>query len=164
MMTPLTADPTPLSRVLARLAALSLMGTAVTIGLWPIACAILAGLVLCEGLRLAGRRDPLAALAAVPVPDLDRSTLGRRWSEALAGAAAVGRRREPGLSATVRRQWRRASRLSARIARALPFALLGTVGAILQGQIGLITLLVAVYPFLEFARYHEALNRIRRAG
>lgn len=164
MKTPLNPRPPPLSRVLARLAGLSLMGTAVAVGLWPLASATLLGLAVCEGLRLAGRRDPLAALATATAPDLDRSPLGQRWMRALTGAAAAGRRREPGLRAAVLRLWRRASGLSARTARALPYALLGTVGAILDRQIGLITLLVAAYPFLELARYHDALNRIRRAA
>lgn len=162
MATTRTQTATPISRIVVRLAVLSAIGALDCAGLSPDAAALFVALVGAELAGAIGQTHPLDRLRPAALRDLDGSALAARWTSAHAAAARASATAEVGRTAFLGRLWQKCGRWSATLARALPFLLLGILGGKIQHQAGLITLLVAVYPFLEWTRYHEALNRARR--
>lgn len=150
-----------LNRVAARTGILVVMAMLAAVGLWPISSAIGISLGIVEIAALGLRQHPLDKMSGRWM-NLDQTLYGERWGSIF----TTLKRLQADTPATAKdrayRLWKKASGYSAGLARLFPFVLIVTLGDKIENQIALLIMLVAIYPFLEIARYHDALNQIRK--
>ena len=149
------------SRIAVRTIVLTAMATCALVGLWAVGSAIGFVLAILEIASRMGASWNLDRWTPATLEHLDRTPFARRWMVAKATCARAAQVPPKGFRSRLRRGWNRASTASSAAARACPFVLIAFLGHSLAGQIGLLALLVSAYPFLEYARYHEALRQAR---